>query len=191
MVGADRGALLTAGETLRSLPGVAALFTDGALTWGQVRRIVTAARRVGVEQRAELDARIVATHTRDGGLDAYNPDDLCDAVDRAVDVLRGARNVERKARGEFLSLQSDLQGGLRLYGQLGAVSAAIFLSALAAMRPDDDDDDAGGGRAHDAPGGDATEADAPGGGPGTDAQTGPGGPRRARSCGTCPGACRR
>jgi hypothetical protein len=133
LTGADRGAILTAGETLRSLPITAGLFAEGVVSWGQVRRIVASVRRIAVADRAVVDARIGAAH-REHGIDAYNPDDLCDQVDVAVDALRAARNVERaearKARGEFLSLQSDLDGGMKIYGLLGPVSAAIFCNAL-------------------------------------------------------------
>jgi hypothetical protein len=135
LTGADRGALLTAGDTLRSMPRTAELFADGALSWGQVRRIVGAARRVPVAQRDLLDERILATYHRPGGLDGYAPDDLCDAVDRAADELRYARDVERaearRERGEFLAFQLALDGWVKVFGQLTPQTSAMLLNALA------------------------------------------------------------
>jgi hypothetical protein len=169
LTGADRGSLLTAGETLRTMPATARLFTDGVLSWGQVRRIVAAARRVPVERRGIVDARIAATCQAHGGLDAFNPDDLCEQVEVACEELRNPRTVERaeqrKARGEFVSVQSDFDGGATIYANLGPVSAAIFLNALtaqlAAMTATDDSDEDGNG---DGDGDDGTDTDADGDG---------------------------
>jgi hypothetical protein len=137
LTGSDAGSLITAGETLQTLPQVQALFLDGQLSWGQVRRIVFSARKVPVARRAELDERIAATCVEHGGFDAFNPDDLCDQVDVACAELRDPRSVERaeqrRARGEFVSLQSDFDGGLAIYANLGPVSGAIFLNALTAQ----------------------------------------------------------
>jgi len=141
LTGADRRTLIAAGETLVDLPAVATLFTEGALSWGQVRAITTAARRVPVAQRGVLDARVAASAT-----DGFDPDDLVWAVQAAADDLRAPRTVERaesrRRESNFLSVQAGLDGGVRLYGELDAVTGAPILNALdAAAGPPTPDTD--------------------------------------------------
>ena len=133
LTGSDRGTLLTAGETLRTMPATTRLFCDGELSWGQVRRIVWAARTVPVAARGGLDDRIAATG-RTHGLDRYDPDDLCDQVDAAADELRRLRTVERaearRAGADVLVLQQTFDGMVTGWFRLNVISAAIVVNAL-------------------------------------------------------------
>ncbi len=63
LTGADRRMLIAAGETLADLPAVSTLFTGHGLSWGQVRAITTAAKRLSADARAVLDARVAARLT--------------------------------------------------------------------------------------------------------------------------------
>ncbi|HWH32638.1 MAG TPA: DUF222 domain-containing protein, partial [Egibacteraceae bacterium] len=141
MTGADRRMLVTAGEVLADMPATALLFREGALSWGQVRAVVAAVRRLPVEDRAQIDARIAASAERHDGIDAYDPDQLVWAVDQAVERLRDARATERaearRRESSFVSVQAGLDGGVRLYAELDAVRGATVLNALdaAAARP--------------------------------------------------------
>ncbi len=83
LTGADRRMLIAAGETLADLPAVSTLFTEGGLSWGQVRAITTAAKRLSADARAVLDARVAAS-----AAGAADPDDLVWAVQAAADGLR-------------------------------------------------------------------------------------------------------
>ncbi len=83
LTGADRRMLIAAGETLADLPAVSTLFVEGGLSWGQVRAITTAAKRLSADGRAVLDARVAAS-----AADAVDPDDLVWAVQAAADELR-------------------------------------------------------------------------------------------------------
>lgn len=143
LTGTDRRMLVAAGEALADMPATAALFRDGAISWGQVRAITAAVRRLGAADRAELDARIAASAQRDGGIDAYDPDQLLWAVDQAVEQLHSARAEERaearRREASFVSVQAALDGGVRLYAELDPVRGATVLNALdaAVARPDE------------------------------------------------------
>lgn len=146
MTGADRRMLVAAGETLAAMPATARLFREGAISWGQVRAITVAVRRLGADDRAELDQRVAASAERYEGIDAYDPDQLVWAVQQAVEQLRDARAVERaearRRASSFVSVQAALDGGMRIYGELDAVSAAPVLTALdAAAGPPAEDAD--------------------------------------------------
>ncbi len=129
LTGADRRMLIAAGEALADLPAVAALFVEGAVSWGQVRAMTTAAKRLSADGRAVLDARVAAS-----AADAVDPDDLVWAVQAAADELRASRQVERaevrRRESRFVSVQAALDGGVRLYGEFDAVTAAPILNAL-------------------------------------------------------------
>ena len=134
LTGADRRMLVAAGEVLADMPDTARLFRDGALSWGQVRAITAAVRRLGAADRAALHRRVAASAQRYDGIDAYGPDQLVWAVGQAVDQLRDARAVERaearRRESSFVSVQAALDGGMRVYGELDAVTAAPVLNAL-------------------------------------------------------------
>ncbi len=129
LTGADRRTLIAAGETLADLPAVATLFTEGALSWGQVRAITTGAKRLTTAQRNVLDAQVAASAT-----DSFDPDDLVWATRAAADDLRAPRQVERAEQrrrdANFVSIQAALDGGVRLYGEFDAVTGAPILNAL-------------------------------------------------------------
>lgn len=136
MSGADRRTLVSAGEVLADMPAVAGLFADGVVGWGVVRQVVGAARRLSKAQRAVLDERVAATVDRYGldVLAGVDPDQLVEAVDATVAGLRDPRSRERsevrQRQGSFVSVQSDFDGGMRLYGELDAVTAAPVIQAL-------------------------------------------------------------
>ncbi|HVM20593.1 MAG TPA: hypothetical protein VM307_11590 [Egibacteraceae bacterium] len=134
LTGADRNMLIGAGQTLRHLPATAQLFVDGAISWGQVRRIVAAAKRLRVAERAVLDARIAASVDQYGSADVYGPDDLCDAVDAAADELRPPTSVDRREQAahqtNYLQVQRSLFDRVQLYADLDAATAAPIINAL-------------------------------------------------------------
>ncbi len=129
LTGADRRTLIAAGEALADLPAVAALFVEGAVSWGQVRAITTGAKRLTTAQRNVLDAQVAASAT-----DSFDPDDLVWAARAAADDLRARRTVERAEQrrrdANFVSVQAALDGGVRLYGEFDAVTGAPILNAL-------------------------------------------------------------
>lgn len=136
-IASDRSTLLTAADVLRSMPVVAGLWADGQLSWGQVRNICRKASRLRAADREALDQRIAATA---GEVDAYGPDGLLDAVDRAVwdleDAARAEKAEDRREQADFLSLQGRLDGGMKLYGEYaGSVRAAKISNALLDAAP--------------------------------------------------------
>jgi len=134
LTGADRRTLVAAGEALADLPCVAALFSSGALSWGQVRAIVREVRRLSRDGRAVVDERVAQTAREHGGLDAFDPDSLVDAVAVAVEELRAPRSVERsqlrRAEASFVALQAGFDGGVRGYFELDPMLGATVLGAL-------------------------------------------------------------
>ncbi len=129
--GADRSTLIGAGQVLLRMPATARLFEQGAISWGQVRRITKAARTLRADERAELDACVAATAEEHSGLDAFGPDQLCDAVDAAADDLRDPRSIERReaaaAQANFLSVQHTLFNRVQIYADYDEVSAAPII----------------------------------------------------------------
>lgn len=137
LIGADRHTLITASENLQHMPVLANLFAGGQVSWGQVRNICRSARRLNGEQRRALDRRIHETVTRHGGLDAFNPDQLLWAADRAVDELTrpDIRRRERdRARRSFMAIQGRLDGGSRFWGEADPQATAILTRALDVAR---------------------------------------------------------
>jgi hypothetical protein len=92
--------LITAGQVLGYLPATRMLYAQDKLSWGQVRRITMAARRLTVAQRGELDGRVQATVAERGGVDSFDPDGLVDAVDMAV-ADDGMRQASQSAGGAW------------------------------------------------------------------------------------------
>lgn len=131
MTGCDRTMLIGAGEVLLQMPLTAALFSQGALSWGQIRRICQAARRMRLDQRIELDEMVAATAEDHRGLDAFGPDQLCDAVDAAADELRDPRSVERSEaaaeRANYFQIQRTLLKRVQFYGDYDEVTAAVIV----------------------------------------------------------------
>ena len=147
MTGADGRMIVAAGETLRHLPTVDQLWAQGHVSWGQVRAIVLAVRRLSVAKRRELDERIAASITEYGGIDAFGPDHLVEAVDVAAAELSNTREAERREERQqatnFLSLQLSLEGRVRGYFDYDPVNGAIVVNGLdaAAPRPEAATDD--------------------------------------------------
>ncbi len=164
MTGADRSMLQTAADTLASMPTTAAAFADGRISWGQVRQIVGATKRLSKADRAAIDERIRAWLDNPGASD--DPDQLPWAVDAAVDQLRDQRKRERSSERRretgFVSVQPGLDGRVRVYGELDPVQAAPFLAALdaAAGPPTGDAEDPAGEGADDVEAPDGGAADA-------------------------------
>lgn len=139
LTGADRRMVVAAGETLRHLPTVSRLWADELVSWGQIRAIVLAVRRLPVAKRRELDARIAASITAYGGIDAFDPDHLVEAVDVAAAELGDAAHAERRERRQaaanFLSLQGSLDGRVRGYFDYDPVNGAVVVNGLDAASP--------------------------------------------------------
>ena len=138
LTGSDRRMIVAAGETVQHLPTVSELWDRGLVTWGQIRAITMAVRRLPIAARAELDAQIAATHAATG-VDAFDPDHLVEAVDRAVAALSDPRNRERRERraaaSNYVSVQQDFDGGVTGVFSYDAVTAAIVLNGLDAAAP--------------------------------------------------------
>ncbi|MPZ72437.1 MAG: hypothetical protein GEU74_04285 [Nitriliruptorales bacterium] len=136
LTGADRAMIVGAGEALRHMPVMTQLFLEGALSWGQVRRIVSAVRGLRLADRAELDERIGATAQQWNGVGAFGPDQLCDAIDAAAAELRAPRTIERREaaarQANFLSVQRSLLGRVQLFGDYDEVTAAPIVTMLEA-----------------------------------------------------------
>jgi hypothetical protein len=134
LTGGDARMLVSAGETLATMPATGALFADGTLSWGQVRAIVAGCRRLRLEQRREVDERLAATAAAyRQGVESYDPDGLVWAVRDAIDELEPAR-AERAERRQiertFLARQMDFDGGMRCYGEFDPVAAAVVNNAI-------------------------------------------------------------
>lgn len=148
VTGADRSVLIGAGQVLVQMPLTAALFERGAVSWSQVRRIAKAARSLRADQRAALDERVAATAAEFNGVDAFGPDQLCDAVEAAANDLRAPRSVEQReaaaGRANFLSVQRTLFERVQFYGDFDEVSAAPIIDMLdaAAGQPHECGEDA-------------------------------------------------
>ena len=137
MTGADRSVVIGCGQVLLQMPATAALFEQGAISWSQVRRICRSARTLRADQRLELDERIAASVEQFNGLDAFGPDQLCEAVDAAADDLRLPRSIERREaaarESNFLSVQRTLLNRVQFYGDYDEVSAAPIIDMLDAQ----------------------------------------------------------
>ncbi|GEM_PF-1863623 len=136
--GADRATLITAGEVLAHLPTVAELFADAQLSWGQVRQIVAATKRLSAADRHAIDERLAATLAQhQDGARAFDPDQLVWAVDEAVDALRSQRakaSRERATRqSSYLHVQRDFEGGSQGSFALDPVATAALLTTLDAF----------------------------------------------------------
>ncbi len=131
LTAADRRMLAEAARVLDRLPVTRGLFAEQKLSWGQVRGIVARLRRLPVDDLGEIDARVEASLER---IDAYSPDELVGAVERAADELDGARRVlrreQRRVAANFLAVQPCLDGVISLYAQLDPVAGATVLNAL-------------------------------------------------------------
>jgi hypothetical protein len=103
--------VLTAADVLRSMPHVREFWSAGALSWGQVRNLALKASRLSLAEQEALDRRIAATEH----LDAYGPDELLDAVDRAILDVRDAREAElqrlHEDRDDFVWTQAASMAG--------------------------------------------------------------------------------
>ncbi|MDP8928779.1 MAG: 13E12 repeat family protein [Actinomycetota bacterium] len=131
LTSADRRMLAEAARVLDRLPVTRRLFGEQKLSWGQVRGMVARLRRVKIDDLATVDARVEASLER---MDAYSPDELVWAVERAADEIDGARRVERREQrrvaANFLAVHPCLDGAISLYGELDPVAGATVLNAL-------------------------------------------------------------
>jgi hypothetical protein len=134
LTGGDARMLVTAGETLATMPTTLRLFRQGTLSWGQVRAIVAGCRRLRVELRREVDARVAATVAAyPEGVGSFDPDGLVWAVEDTIDELqpqRTERAERRKVERTFFARQMDFDGGMRCYGEFDPVGAAVVNNAI-------------------------------------------------------------
>lgn len=139
LTGADRRMIVAAGETLGHLPTVGSLWARGLVSWGQIRAIVLAVRRLPVADRAAVDARIAATVQAYEGLDAFDPDHLVDAVDRAAAELSDPRNAERREQrasaANFVAVQQSLDGRVKGWFDYDPINGSVVLNGLDVASP--------------------------------------------------------
>lgn len=112
--------IVAAGETLGRLPTLRGLWAGGLVSWGQVRAIVLAVRRLPVAARAHIDTRIAASVDAYGGTDAFDPDHLVDAVDQAAAEFCEPRNAERReerAQAVLFDGARPLAGSRKLHAE--------------------------------------------------------------------------
>ena len=121
------------------MPLTKAAFDRCDLSWSFVRGVVASARRLTVEQRAELDERVAVSL---GDISALDPDDALYAVEVAVEEMRDPRNAqraeERAERGNFVFAQPGLLGRETMFTELDNVSLATVLNGVDAHLPVDD-----------------------------------------------------
>lgn len=128
--GAEARMMTGAAATLRAMPFTAAAFADGSLSWGQVRAIVTAVRRVDASGRRAVD-ELVGRLARE--LADADPDELIARVDDEVSRLRNdltQRREDRLVQRNFLAVQPRLDGSGSFYGEADAQSLATLLEAI-------------------------------------------------------------
>ena len=134
LTGSDRRMIVAAGETLEHLPTVSALWAQQLISWGQVRAIVLAVRRLPISGRAAVDARVAATVAAYDGIDVFDPDHLVDAVDRAVAELSDPRNAERREEraplANFVAVQLSLDGRVKGWFDYDQVNGAVVINGL-------------------------------------------------------------
>jgi hypothetical protein len=132
--GTDAHFQVTAGEVLGNMPVTAGLLAAGKLSWSVAREIIWQVRCFGAKVRGHIDQRIAATVHDHGDLDSFDPDKLLWAVEQALIDAREVRSVERteqrRARRNYLAVQSDFDGGLTGHFRFDPVAGAIILNAL-------------------------------------------------------------
>lgn len=125
-----------------SMPMALALFTEGVISFAQIRSIAVAVRSLGIAARAEVDEIVSSSADR-----CTDPDDLIARVDAACARLRPDLPLAREDRAisrSFLSIQGKLNGSAAIYGEADAASTATLCEAIdqASARPVASGDDA-------------------------------------------------
>ena len=133
--GGDARMVVAAGEALERLPATQVAFSEGRLSWGQVRVIALESRHLDAGGCSVLDRVIVAAARSDGA-----PSDVLTAVDGCMARLRPDRDRREAARAveeSWISVQPAFDGSVRGAFALDAEAAAPVLEALdaAADRP--------------------------------------------------------
>jgi hypothetical protein len=129
-MGSEARMLTGAACELRAMPALAAAFSDGTVSWGQVRAIVAAVSRLPAPARVEIDA-VIGDHAL--ALCDADPDRLVQIVDDEVARRRADLALAREDRafeGSFLAIQGRLDGGACFYGEADSESAATLVEAL-------------------------------------------------------------
>lgn len=139
--GGDVRMLCDAARLLRDMPGTFGRFAAGEVSWGVVRSVVVACRRLDAAGRAQIDALVGQWPAADCEADRL-VDELAAAADRLRPDLANARE-ERAIEHSFAWSQEGFDGALALYAQLDADAAATWLEALdaAADAPQDPEAD--------------------------------------------------
>ncbi|HEX9889203.1 MAG TPA: DUF222 domain-containing protein, partial [Nitriliruptorales bacterium] len=146
VTGTDRRFLARAARVLARMPATLAAFGDGALSWSQVRAIVTSVGKLKVAQQAQLDDDIAMAAV---GFVSCEPDELVWRVDQLVDELLAADRVDEPVEeldadpdpaGDVAVLQArpDGPGGTLFADLYDAIAFGIVEQALseAMGRPD-------------------------------------------------------
>ncbi len=137
--GADAGMLLAAAERLADMPAVTSWFSDGILSWGTVRAIVSATRTLTRDQRRWVDSTLAEQRHTIASLDG---DQIAAAVDRLANTARPDLHRERADRAfarRYLAIQPALDGTARIHGDLDAETAAAALQAFDTVSTPDAD----------------------------------------------------
>lgn len=130
----DAADLVGTGEVLGDAPVLAGLVSAGTVSFSQARSIRRHLRPLSKAQRAVVDERIGAAIAEHGGVDAFDPDGLVEAVERAADDCRQKRSREQRDRraqaADRLQVQQGLDGRVKLFGDYNAVTGAAIVNAL-------------------------------------------------------------
>jgi predicted ABC-type ATPase len=130
----ERHMLTDAAEMLADMPATTGLWTDGVLSWSQIRTLVTRLRRYGRPLRVQLDACLAASTEL---LDLVDADRFDDLVCQAIDALRTPEDVAEEeaaiAGQAYLAARASGDGTVALHGEYAAVDAATVLGAIDAQ----------------------------------------------------------
>ena len=127
---AEARALLGVVDVLANLPISLTGLCEGWLSWGQVRAIARAARRVPVARLSDLDGRVQEWMADRADVE---PDAIIADVWEWVDAAQPTRLEREEAardRDEFLTLMPRLFGGGSIYGEFGPVGFTTLAEAL-------------------------------------------------------------
>jgi hypothetical protein len=128
---AERNMLLDAADMLVDMPATMRLWSEGLISWSQVRAMVTQLRRFGRPLRVDLDARLGASADLVELLDA---DRFEATVADAICDLRPPEQVERDEDAEadraYLAAQAGPDGTASLHGEYDVPTAATVLDAI-------------------------------------------------------------
>jgi hypothetical protein len=132
-MGSEARMITRSAAQLRSMPRLSDALSDGMVSWGQVRAIVSSVSRVPAAGRAAVDQLI---DDNAASLAQADPDCLVRLVDETVAEQRAdlaAAREDRQIERSFLAVQGRLDGSASIYGEADAQSTATIVEALDAI----------------------------------------------------------